>query len=227
MDDRQLNPLASNLPNASIIGGTQKKEERPPLEPVVSTPAVLRKKPWYQRAGETIFSEDTNTIGGYILKDVIIPAIRDTLYDIVTGGLSMALYSTPKAGRGGKRPSNSGYVSYGSYYAGNDKTKPKPIERADKYRTQLDIYNITLPSDFPDNPADKSAANIGYAALEQLGDRIDIYGVATVQDLYDTLRIGSAPSTMSNWGWNDISTAKVEFDRGEWVLRMPKVIPLR
>ena len=219
MDERDLNPLSRNLPDASMIPGNTPKE-KPPMNPVVNQPIVLKKKPWYVRVRESIFDGDTGTIGGYVVKEIILPAVRDTIYDMVTGGLSMALYSTPRATKGKKGT----IVNYSSYYDG--RTRPKQIERADKYRTQLDIYNISLPSD-TDNPADKSASAKGYAALEALGDRLSIYDEVTVQDLYDVLAIGSAPATMRNWGWNDISNARVDFDRGEWVLRMPKAIPLR
>ena len=217
MDEKLLNPLGS-LPDGSISAKQQKKEqEKPRLEPVTDTPGIIKKKSLWERSKDAIFSEDTSTVGGYILRDVIIPAVRDTIYDMVTGGLSMMLYSTPKASKGQRRGGSNGtYISYGDYYDGGQKTKPKRIEPADRYRNHLDINNIIVPN-----------SNVGYGALELLGDRAEIYGAVTVQDLYDVLNIGSAPSTMSNWGWTDISQATVSLERGDWVLHMPKIIPLR
>ena len=218
MDEKDLNPLSVGLPDASIIKPQAQmnneviNEQR--VKPVVSQPTVLRKKPWWRRAKESIFFEDGKDIGGYILTDVILPAVRDTIYDMVTGGISMALYSTPKAGRGrGKR--NGQIVSYDGYYS-NDKTRPR-FERADKYRTQLDIYNIPLEDD-PETG--RRASDVGYGALEELGECMRIYNFVRVQDLADALNIGNIPSTMCNWGWDDISNARIELDHGQWYFRM-------
>lgn len=201
--------------NASI----KKHEEIPQkkrLEPIVDKPVVLKKKGFLERSKEAIFVDDTGSIGGYIIKDVIIPTIRDMIYNVVTNGLSMALYSTPSKGA---RNRNGGgtYVSYADYYNdGRAYTSPiKKIPSADRYRTNFNIRDIPIPS-----------SDIGHQALEELGERMRVYGNASVQDLFDILRIGSAPATMVNYGWTDISAASVDFIRGEWLLRMPKIVQL-
>lgn len=216
MDERDLNPLSAQLPDASLVKAPEKKIEEPRVKPVTSQTTALKKKPWYKRAGESIFFEDTSTIGGYIMRDVVIPAIRDTIYDMVTGGLSMALYSTPKATKANRRNASGSIINYGGYYS-NDKTKPRNDTRVDKYRTQFDIYNILLEDD-PDSG--KRADQVGYAAMEEIQECVDRYGFVTVQDLAVALNIGNIPSTMAVWGWKDVSTARVELDRGNWYFRM-------
>lgn len=216
MDERDLNPLSAKLPDASMVKAPEKKAEEPRIKPVTSQQTSLKKKPWYKRAGESIFFEDTSTIGGYILRDVVIPAIRDTIYDMVTGGLSMALYSTPKASKAARRNGGGSIVNYGGYYSG-DRTKPKQQERVDKYRTQLDIYNILLEDD-PDSG--RRADQVGYAAMEEIQECVNRYGFVTIQDLAVALNIGNIPSTMAAWGWTDVSAARVELDRGNWYFRI-------
>ena len=217
MDTRDLNPLSAQLPDASITKDPPAKVEEPRVKPVTSQQTELRKKAWYKRAAESIFFEDSQTIGGYIMKDVVLPAIRDTIYDVITGGLGMALYSNPKAGKANRASRAGGsLVNYGSYYS-NEKTKPKALERPDKYRTQMDIYNILLEDD-PDSG--RRADQVGYAALEEIIECVNRYGFVTVQDLAVALNIGNIPSTMAVWGWKDVSSARVELDRGNWYFRM-------
>ena len=212
MDPNELNPLAKQFPSNSIVKKQEEQKKR--LEPIVDQPVTLKKKGFGTRVKEAIFVDDSGSIGGYIIRDIIVPTVRDTIYNIVTGGLSMALYSTPKASP--KRNSGTGtYISYADYYNDGRYAPPKRIPQADRYRTQFDMRNIPVPS-----------SDIGHQALEELADRMQVYGNASVQDLFDILRIGSAPATMVNYGWTDISTATVEFIRGEWLLRMPKIVQL-
>lgn len=212
MEQNSLNPLSNQFPSNSIIKKQEETRKRP--DPIVDKPVELRKKGFGTRVKEAIFIDDSGSIGGYIIRDIIIPTIRDTIYDIVTGGLSMALYSTPKASKARKNSGTGTYISYADYY--NDgRGSTKRIPNADRYRTQFDMRNIPVPS-----------SNIGHQALEELADRMQMYGNASVQDLFDILRIGSAPATMVNYGWTDISSATVEFIRGEWLLRMPKITQL-
>lgn len=206
MDDHELNPLARQFPSNAI---TKKQEEpRKKLQPVVSEPVQLKKKGFLTRMKEAIFSDDSGSIGGYVMKDIIIPTVRDTMYDIVTGALSMALYSTPKSAR--KKNSGTGtYISYADYY--NDSRVPaKKIPVADRHRTKFDLRNIPIPS-----------SEVGYDAIEQLKDRYEAYGNVSAQDLFDVLMIGSVPSTMARLGWEDISPIRVECERGQWYLRTP------
>lgn len=212
MDASEFNSLSKQFPSNSVM---KNDEVRKRPEPIVDKPIELRKKSFWTRTKEAIFLDDSGSIGGYIIKDIIVPTIRDTIYDIVTGGLSMALYSTPKATRGRRNSNNGPYISYADYYNDGRTAPRKTIPQADKYRTQFDIRNIPVPS-----------SDIGHLALDELGERMRRYGNASVQDLFDILSIGSAPATMVNYGWNDISSATVEFIRGEWLLRMPKIVQL-
>ena len=210
------NEMERRFPSNSALSKNAEQPQKKRMEPIVDTPVVLKKKSFLERSKEAIFVDDTGSIGGYIVRDIIIPTIRDTIYNIVTNGLSMALYSTPNTktkARGG----TGTYVSYADYY--NDRAVVTPVNKrippSDRYRTQFNIRDIPVPS-----------KDIGYQALDELSERMSMYGNASVQDLFDILRIGSAPATMVNYGWTDISTASVDFIRGEWLLRMPKITQL-
>ena len=169
MDERDLNPLSAGLPDASKSSQT---EQRPELKPMVSNTTILKKRSFLSRAAEAIFSEDSQTIGGYIVKDVLIPAVRDTLYDMVTGAMNIALYSSPKAGRGHSRKGGNGsVVNYGGYYSGsvsNDRTTPRKYDLPDKYRTNMDIYRIHLEDEVDEDGRIIKADQVGYRIRDEL-----------------------------------------------------------
>ena len=63
---------------------------------------------------DTFISEDAQNIKSYILMDVLVPAIKKAVSDIVTDGISMLLYGDTS--HGNKRSiSSASYVSYNRY----------------------------------------------------------------------------------------------------------------
>lgn len=202
MEPNELNPLG--LPPNSRNARMQ--QEKPKLEPIATT-VQTKKKPWYKRAADTFMAEDANSIGSFIIRDIVVPTIRDTIYDIITGGLSMAMYGSTKA-RSKNRPSGVGggsYVSYGSYST-QQQQKAQPMRQADRINVDDLIFGM---------------ADEAHQVIDALCDRLERYGTVTVQDLYDLIGI-SAPRTAMYWGWNDLSEARVRKIRDGWLIELPR-----
>ena len=207
MEPNELNPLG--LPSNSKHRAVQ---EKPKLEPIATT-VQTKKKPWYKRAADTFMAEDANSIGSFIVRDIVVPTIRDTIYDIITGGLSMAMYGSTKA-RSKNRPQNSlggSYVSYGSYSNSTNSPKASPARQPDRINVDDLIFGM---------------ADEAHQVIDALCDRLERYGTVTVQDLYDLIGI-SAPRTAMYWGWNDLSEAHVRKIRDGWLIELPRPIPLK
>ena len=62
------------------------------VEAVVSGGAKTRKKSEAKKLADTFISEDAGNVKNYILVDVLIPAIKKAVCDIVTNGIEMILY---------------------------------------------------------------------------------------------------------------------------------------
>mgnify|MGYP007070299812 CR=1 FL=1 len=63
--------------------------------------------------------------------------------------------------------------------------------------------------------------------LDRLLDRIEYYGVVTVSELYDILgETVYGDFTKEDWGWDDLSTARVRKVRGGYLLDLPRVRPI-
>lgn len=204
MEPNDLNPLG--LPSNSKNRQNQPME-KPKLQPIATT-VQTKKKAWYKRAADTFMAEDANSIGSFIVRDIIVPTIRDTIYDIITGGLSMAMYGSTKA-RSSKKPSgsNGSYISYGSYSSGSTQSqRPSSQRQADRINVDDLIFGM---------------ADEAHQVIDALCDRLERYGTVTVQDLYDLIGI-SAPRTAMYWGWQDLSEARVRKIRDGWLIELPR-----
>ena len=86
------------------------------VERVVADGARRRKKPLGKQFKEVFFGGDARTAGSYVVMAVIIPAIRDTLFEAGQAAIEKMIYGESRAGRRsrfGSPPSGAtGYVTY-------------------------------------------------------------------------------------------------------------------
>jgi len=205
----------SDIRNISISAPSnsnkEKKEqkEKQKREKII-TGNVIRKKPSLSRKVSDVFlGDDMDNIKDYIIFDVIIPAIKDTFFDVITGGLSMTLFGTTSR-KNPKLYSNKGntYVSYNSIYNSKKETqRPSSISRS---RSLYNFDEIILES--------KAEAE---EVLGNMVDLIDDYEIASVGDLYQFLGLPSE-FTDQSYGWTNLSSASVRRVREGYILHLPK-----
>ena len=91
--------LYDNLPDNSHKARDEKKtsvQEEKRVEKVVRG-KVKTQKNNKRKLADLFISEDAGNVKNYIFLDVIIPAVKKAIYDLVVGALDMSLYG----GRGG------------------------------------------------------------------------------------------------------------------------------
>lgn len=190
--------------NSKGTAETPKKVER-----VVSGEVTSRKKSELRKFADVFIVEDIRKITDHIINDTLIPTIKDALFDVVSGGLSMLLYGD--SGKGGKRSTAAGKVLYGNFY--NNKRENTPQQRN---RVAYDYDEIIIK-------------NRGEAeeVLEAMKDLLYTYGTVSVADLYDLVGV-SCNYTDNNYGWTklDETNSGVEPVRGGYTIRLPRVIAL-
>lgn len=186
-----------------------KEEQKLPekkIEPVVKG-KVTKKKNNVRKLTDTFVSEDIQNVKSYVLMDVLVPAIKKAISDIVTNGIDMILYG--ESGRS-TRKTNASTVSYRNYYDNR---------RDDRYsssrtRTGYSYDDVVLET--------RSEAE---DVLTRMDELIDTYGVVSVADMYDLVGI-SCNYTDNKYGWTNLRNAEPVRVRDGYMLKLPKALPI-
>lgn len=176
------------------------------IEKVVNGTVKTRKRNGVTKLKDVFVNEDAKNVKSYIFSDVLVPAIKKLLYDIVNDGASMLLFGNTSSGRKKTIGSN---VSYRQFY------DSKVEDRRPVSSSRFDYEDLIFES--------RGEAE---AALSKMDEVIDVYGTVSVADLYDMCDL-TAPYTSNRYGWSNIQTAEVARLRdGGYVLKLPRALPI-
>jgi hypothetical protein len=217
MPDDNKRPVGMSFPSNSHREKEEtKKEETKKVNKVVTGVVVQRKKSLGKKFVETFIGEDINNVGAYILYDVLIPAAKDTIADIVKGGIEMLLFPSEKRNNRTRREGGKSYVSYNNFSSSRDRDRReerRTISQQGRARHNFDEIILESRGD----------------AEEVLNCLVDLtidYGQATVADLYDAVGM-TGNFTDNKYGWTDLSSASASRTRnGGYVLNLPKPVLL-
>lgn len=213
-----------------------KGEEAPvkkEIKKIVSGTVTMHKKSFGQRFKETFFGEQAGQMKDYILRDVVIPTIRDTIWSAGSGALEILLFKEVRHRRRGpygspwrsdiSRDFRDAYRSYDSYYYGPGKSSPvgknqrpgPPQDRRPPSRGRQNVDNIEFSSRVD-----------AKEVLDQLCELIDTDGYAGIRDLYAML--GEDTTFVDEyWGWTDLGSAVIIPFNGGYLLELPKAVPVK
>lgn len=200
-------------PNSHKYKEEQKQRQAAPedkqIQKVTKNPAKIKTNE-ARKIADIFISEDISNVKNYIFMDVIVPAVKKAIYDVVTNGIDMFLY-----GGSGKGKSNSttSKVSYRNYYERKDNGGYRQSE-PNANRNALDYEDIVF-----DNRGEAEAAK------QQMMDLIDRYGMVTVSDLYEMAN-QTAPYTAQKYGWMDVRSAETQRVRDGYILKLPRAVPI-
>lgn len=176
---------------------------------VVSGKVKTKKKNDIRKFADVFISEDVTNVKSYVLMDVLVPAVKKAISDIVRDGIDMVLY-----GESGKRKNGSSSSSYVSYRNYSDRRDDRRDRDDSRRKTRLDYEELIFES--------RGEAE---AVREQMDDMIDRYGIVTIADMYDMADM-SAPYTSNKYGWTNIRTAEPVRTRDGYILKLPKAMPI-
>lgn len=220
MAERDLVITRESYPSNSHVSKAQGEEvKKKKVEKVVKGKVVKRKKSLGRRMSETFLEEDGGSVMQYVIYDILIPAAKDTLSDLVKGGIEMLLY-----GEGGSRSRETyrdrgrsysqSRVSYNRMYGRDDDRRLSPPRDRRGRRACHDFDDIILDS--------REEAKM---VLDELKNLIDQYDWASVEEFYDL--VGMETSYVDcRWGWTNLRDAYIERVRGGgYVIRLPRTEP--
>lgn len=158
------------------------------LAPIVSSNSVVStKKSLGKKFAETFIEEDVKDVKEYVIFDVIIPGIKNTILDCME-----MIFFAGSSRRGSSRSRSDDHYSYSARYkykSSSSSSREKERRREDDDDRDVDYRDIILK--------DKGAAQ---DVVDQMRGRIAEYGSASIADLFDLIDI-TGKYTDNNWGW--------------------------
>lgn len=182
-------------------------DEREKLEKVIKGTAKTKKNEM-RKLRDIFISEDVKSVKSYILMDVLVPAIKDAIEDIVTNGIRMVLRGETSA----RKSSSASKISYNRIY--DSKINNDRFARDSSPSLRYSYDDIILES--------RGEAEDVITRMEEI---IEEYGFVRVADLYDLVGI-TGDYTDNKYGWTSIRSAEPVRVRNGYMLRLPRAVPL-
>lgn len=195
-------------PNSYKYKAKQQEETERKVEKVISGSARVKKKGGIEKLANTFISEDAGNLKSYIVADILIPTIKNTLSDIVKNGIDMILGIDSRNRRRGA----SERISYRDYY--------------DKPRNRRDYDNSRIRGGYSYDDIILDSRGEAEEVLASMDDLIERYNIVSVADFYDLVGV-TGNFTDNKYGWTDIRSAEVVRTRdGGYKIKMPRALPL-
>ena len=182
-------------------------DEREKFEKVIKGTAKTKKNEM-RKLRDVFISEDVKSVKSYILMDVLVPAIKDAIEDIVTNGIRMVLRGETSA----RKSSSASKISYNRIY--DSKINNDRFARDSSPSIRYSYDDIVLES--------RGEAEDVITRMEEI---IEEYGFVRVADLYDLVGI-TGDYTDNKYGWTSIRSAEPVRVRNGYMLRLPRAVPL-
>lgn len=217
MSEEKPERVRTNYPSNSREKKTQDPKTDKKVEKIITGQVVKREKPLGRKIAETFVGDDVQSVGSYILFEVLIPAAKSMISDAASQGVERILFGDASSRRISSRSRNSAPISYNRMHSGStrsDLDRPGGREFSQRARSNHNFDEIVLETRVE---ADE--------VLESMGDVISNYDIVTVADLYDLVGI-TGSFTDDKWGWSDIRGAGVTRVRNGYLLNLPRPRPI-
>lgn len=177
----------------------------------------VRKPSLLSKFQSSIVADGAEDVGSYIFWDVLIPAAKDTIKDIITQGIEMLLYGSTRGNDRGRRSAGNTVISYGSYHSSSKRRRgPERPERTRSSGFRHRLSNIVY--DYQEDAGE---------VLEFLHDLLDEYGSVSVADFYEVSGLAAdSEYTDNSWGWFSLERCRVVRTRDGWEITFPEPVRL-
>lgn len=188
----------------------EKSSEEKKVGKVISGSAKSKKKGEMRKFADVFISEDIGNVKSYIFMEVLVPAVKKAISDIVTNGVNMILYGETR-----QKKNTTTKVSYGKYYVNSGEQERRSSSYRQSGRNGFDYDEIIFET-----------RGDAESVLDAMNEIISQYGVVSVGDLYDLADVSTDNFAVNKYGWTDIAGCKAVRVRDGYVLKLPKAYPL-
>ena len=208
MEDYRANSHKAKAEAVKAQTPPEKKNEK-----VAKGAVSIKKKSPVGKFVETFVQEDASTMKSYILGDVIVPAIKTTVSDVVKSSLDMMFWGRSGRPRSQTTASRIQYTSYSK-------------QQSTQARLQMAQQSRVKVYDFDDIIFDDRQDALD--VIKRMREQLEVYQMVSVADLKDFAGVDPKflKYTDNKYGWTDLSTADVVHVQGGWKIDFPKAIVL-
>ena len=198
-------------PNSDKYRESLKKEEsvEKKVEKVISGSAKQKKTSEFEKTIKLFLTEDLSNLKTYIIMGVLVPTIKKSLNDVLICSIN-ALFGNVSQ----KSSPTVSKISYNNFF--DRDIRQRDISPMLKINDGYSYDEIYLDS--------RGDAEL---ILETMADAISQYGVVSVADYYDFVGINTDNYTNNNYGWTNISSAKIITTRDGYLIKLPKAQQIR
>lgn len=208
-----------NFPGNAKRPDRERAREAPKkVERVVRGEVTRRKTPIGRRMTQNLIGGDAQSVWGYMIGEVLIPAARDTIADALTGGIERAIFGDSAVGRRSRGRGAAGRTDY----HGISNRGSRIISGRDEPRRELSRRSRSTHN-FDEIVLEQRVE--AEEVLDRMDAYLDKYDSVTVADFYE-LCGADHTYTDQKYGWTSIAGATVQRVRGGYLLRMPPPEPL-
>lgn len=193
------------------------KEEHPRERRLVKSEkgrAEIHKKNFVEKLSEVFIVGSMSEMSDYVFFEVIVPAIKNTISEVIFKGINMLLFknSSGKRYNSNSGSNNNSRTSYSSYYNNRrDDDGPRVAVLARRSSYDIALRDYTLPE------------------VEEILDEIegisDDYPVYRISDVHDIVGIQSE-YTDNKYGWKSNVMPTYSHTRDGFMLHFPAPVLL-
>lgn len=167
--------------------------DEPKLEKVAEVGTVTVKKPSLgKRMRESFAGDDAQTVGQWIILEVVVPAVKSTITDVVSQGIERLLYGDTGRSRrsgGNGRQQFTDYSSRSSVRVGRADPRDSTVSRETATYQDL-VFETRVEVEM---------------VIDRMREQMQEYGVVTVANLYDLAGVTAMSRfTDVQYGWVDM-----------------------
>lgn len=208
MQDFKPNPNRFGESKPSATAAPEKKK----VGKVISGKAATKPKGELAKFADTFIAGDIRKVKDYLIKDVIVPTIRDTIWTVIAKGSERLLYGD--AGHAPKK-SKLPYLDYNGLFKQN--APAVQSQASSSSNPMYSVDNILLDDE---DDAKKVLATMHAYIAE--------YGSVSISELYEFIDEPVRDFTSTHWGWRSINTASyTPTSDGRYKLNLPRAVSLK
>jgi hypothetical protein len=201
---------------------TTETVERVPKKAVTTASAAEEKKPGLMtRLVRGILGPNgIRAIGSYLGREVIRPALKDTLVNAINTGVNMAAYGEDRSRYNGY---SGGWSNPSRYY--NNNVRQQYTNYSSAYHPQQQVSNSVQSINSP--------GRIKIWEIDRYQDAKEVLGLlqgdimrsgrALLADYYDYINRPSADYTDNAYGWRNLDNVSIIPSGGKYILGLPPV----